>query len=128
MSLSAASQNLRHTPFHDIHAALGAKLVPFTGYEIHMGLSRGPALERPALLVDGSPDGVISDDDRILATYVHGLFDRVEARRALMAWAGCARQSGPDLDERREASLERLADHAEKALDLRRLLPMFAAA
>ncbi len=99
---------------------------PFTGYEIHMGLSRGPALERPALLVDGSPDGTISDDDLILATYVHGLFDRAEARRALMAWAGCALQSGPDLDERREASLERLADHAEKALDLRRLLPMFA--
>jgi len=94
---------------------------PFTGYEIHMGVSRGPALARPSATLGGAPDGALSADGRIFATYAHGLFDRAEARRAVMAWAGGQAEPGPDLNARREASLERLADHVEKELDLRPL-------
>ena len=49
MSLSAASQNLRHTPFHDIHAALGAKLVPFAGYEMPVQYPAGITAEHKAV-------------------------------------------------------------------------------
>jgi aminomethyltransferase len=49
MSLSAASQNLRHTPFHDIHAALGAKLVPFAGYEMPVQYPTGITAEHKAV-------------------------------------------------------------------------------
>jgi aminomethyltransferase len=49
MSLSAASQNLRHTPFHDIHAALGAKLVPFAGYEMPVQYATGITAEHKAV-------------------------------------------------------------------------------
>ncbi|MGQ0714772.1 MAG: glycine cleavage system aminomethyltransferase GcvT [Gemmatimonadaceae bacterium] len=49
MSLSAASQNLRHTPFHDIHAALGAKLVPFAGYEMPVQYPGGITAEHKAV-------------------------------------------------------------------------------
>ncbi len=49
MSLSAASQNLRYTPFHDIHAALGAKLVPFAGYEMPVQYSTGITAEHKAV-------------------------------------------------------------------------------
>jgi adenosylcobyric acid synthase len=100
---------------------------PFTGYEIHMGVSRGPALERPAAMLGGSPDGALSADGRILATYAHGLFDRAQARRAVLAWAGVETQPGLDLNARREASLDRLADHVEKELDLRPLLEILQA-
>ena len=65
------------------------------------------------------PDGAVSDDGQILATYVHGLFDHPEAQAALLHWAGAgAAVSGVDLGALREASLERLADTVEAALDL----------
>ncbi|QDX81556.1 cobyric acid synthase CobQ [Denitratisoma sp. DHT3] len=95
---------------------------PLTGYEIHMGVSRGPALERPLVhLDDGRRDGAISADDAILATYCHGLFDHPEALSALLAWAGMAETAPVDLAARREADLDRLADAVETALDWRRL-------
>lgn len=90
----------------------------FKGYEIHMGTSAGPALERPATRLDGKPEGAISDDGRILATYVHGIFDDAEACNALLEWAGLRGGGAVDLAERREASLERLADYIEAELDL----------
>jgi adenosylcobyric acid synthase len=93
------------------------------GYEIHMGVTRGPALERPAISVNGRPDGAISDDDRVFGTYVHGIFDRPEACAALLNWAGFREARGVDLDARREASFERLADCLEANLDLARLAP-----
>src|SRR5688572_9985392 len=49
MSLSAASQNLRYTPFHDVHAALGAKLVPFAGYEMPVQYPAGITAEHRAV-------------------------------------------------------------------------------
>jgi aminomethyltransferase len=49
VSLSAASQNLRHTPFHHIHAELGAKLVPFAGYEMPVQYPTGITAEHKAV-------------------------------------------------------------------------------
>jgi adenosylcobyric acid synthase len=94
------------------------------GYEIHMGVTRGPALARPALEVDGRPDGALSWDGQVLATYVHGLFDRPEACRALLAWAGLADAVAVDHRRLREESIERLADAMEGHLDV---LALFAA-
>ena len=95
----------------------------FEGYEIHMGVTRGPALETPAVLMNGLPDGAVSEDHRVLGTYAHGIFDRPEACAALLDWAGCSEARGVDLDARREASFERLADCLEANLDLARLAP-----
>ena len=49
MSQTAAAQNLRHTPFHDIHVALGAKLVPFAGYEMPVQYPTGITAEHKAV-------------------------------------------------------------------------------
>ncbi|MEX2241056.1 MAG: cobyric acid synthase [Burkholderiales bacterium] len=95
----------------------------FEGYEIHRGVTRGPALERSAVLMNGSPDGALSEDDRVLGTYVHGIFDRPEACAALLDWAGFSEARGVDLDARREASFERLADCIEVNIDIARLEP-----
>jgi adenosylcobyric acid synthase len=92
-----------------------------TGYEIHQGISHGPALAHPAAWFDGRADGACSDDGRILATYCHGLFDAPAALAALLAWAGHAPTVAFDAAARREADLERLADAVERHLDLRRL-------
>jgi adenosylcobyric acid synthase len=90
-----------------------------SGYEIHMGVTQGASLARPAVRFDdGRTDGAISADGQILATYLHGLFDAPEACRALLAWAGVRDAQAQDYAALREASLERLADTCEVHLDL----------
>ncbi|MBD5803281.1 Cobyric acid synthase [Azoarcus sp. Aa7] len=94
------------------------------GYEIHMGVSRGAALDRPALRFDdGRPDGALSHDGQILGTYLHGLFDAPAALSALLAWAGAGEVETVDLAARREADLDRLADSVAAHLDLAPVLP-----
>jgi adenosylcobyric acid synthase len=74
---------------------------PASGYEIHAGVSRGPALSRPLLLDcsastgEAYADGARSEDGQIAGTYLHGLFDTPAAATALLAWAGCKRPTHP---------------------------------
>ena len=46
---------------------------PIAGYRIHMGITQGKALDRPATQLGGTAEGAISEDGQILATYCHGL-------------------------------------------------------
>ena len=92
------------------------------GYEIHMGLSRGAALKKPAFEIAGRPEGTISADNQILGTYLHGVFDHPQACAALLQWAGLDRAQGVDQAALREASLERLADTCQPLLQALTLL------
>lgn len=57
------------------------------GYEIHAGVTTGPALENPAVhLDDGRCDGAQSADGQVFGTYLHGLFE--SPRRARRCCAG----------------------------------------
>ena len=94
---------------------------PVAGYEIHAGVSTGPALDRPAAQLGHGPDGAISADGQILGTYLHGLFDAPEACTALLRWAGLAQAAAHDHGALREATLERLADAVDRHLDTGRL-------
>jgi len=97
---------------------VGGGKTAMQGYEIHMGVTRGAALDRPAVVLDdGRTDGAISDDNQILGTYCHGLFDHPQALTALLAWAGAKDIAPVDLAARREADIDRLADATEAALD-----------
>lgn len=92
------------------------------GYEIHLGVTRGPGGLRSAVQLDGGvSDGAISDDEQIFATYCHGVFDHPEALTALLAWAGLRETTQVDFAARREADLERLADSVEAAFDWEKL-------
>jgi adenosylcobyric acid synthase len=95
--------------------ALGGARV--RGYEIHCGVSRGPASMRPScLLDDGRGDGALSDDGRVFATYLHGVFDDPQAQAALLRWAGLREAEAIDVHALREASIERLADAVDAHL------------
>ena len=91
--------------------------VPVSGYEIHAGISTGIALEKPAMLLEHGPDGAISEDGQILATYLHGLFDLPEATSSILRWAGLVEAELFDYRARREAEIDRFADALEKHLD-----------
>ncbi|AZF27895.1 cobyric acid synthase [Pseudomonas sp. R2-60-08W] len=96
-----------------------------SGYEIHAGVTSGPALENAAVrLDDGRSDGAQSADGQILGTYLHGLFETPAACSALLRWAGLQDVQAVDYHALRERDIERLADLVENHLDtelLRRL-------
>ena len=107
-----------------VQARLAFADAAVSGYEIHMGVSSGAALNRPALLVDGAPEGAISEDDQIAGTYLHGLFDSAESCAAWLQWAGLSSAGSRfDYERLREDGLDRLADSVEQHLDWSALAP-----
>jgi adenosylcobyric acid synthase len=93
---------------HGIWSSLGG--VPVEAYEIHMGKTGGSIA--PALLdLESGLDGEVGADGSIAGTYVHGIFELPEPRRALVQ--ALARHRGfewspsPDLDS---DPYDRLAD------------------
>ncbi|WP_332770134.1 cobyric acid synthase [Phenylobacterium sp.] len=93
----------------------------FEGYEIHVGRTSGADLARPLLVRDdGTCDGAISPDGRIMGAYVHGLFGLGEARTALLAPLG-ATSDGVDETARVDAALDEIALALEQAFDIDRL-------
>ena len=99
----------------------------FTGYEIHMGKSVGPALSNPALLIVEESgvraEGAVSEDNQIAGTYVHGLFDHPESCAAWLKWTGLETVDAFDYRQVREQEIERLADTLEEHLDWGKLAP-----
>jgi len=97
-----------------------ADLVPFNGYEMHIGTTR--ALSPPfARLADGRSDGAISTDGRIAGTYVHGLFADDRQRAAWIVRLG-GTPSRHDHEAEIERTLDALAAHLEAYIDIDRLL------
>ncbi len=117
-------------PEKTLHRVSGSLLpfqVPVSGYEIHAGVSRGPALAKPAVRLEGGRhDGVCSEDGQIIGTYLHGVFDTPAARDALLQWCGVAPTAASDPAEIREQQLDRLADSLLEHLNLRQLFPALA--
>ncbi|MGE7991422.1 cobyric acid synthase [Pseudomonas sp. NPDC089554] len=106
----------------NVEGTLALGQAPVGGYEIHAGVTQGPALERPAVMLgDGRADGAISDDGQVLATYLHGLFEGSESCATLLRWAGLTDARSIDYEALRERDIERLADLVEKHLDTARL-------
>jgi adenosylcobyric acid synthase len=98
--------------------------MPFSGYEMHMGVTEGPDRARPfAQLADGSPEGAVSPDGRVVGTYIHGLFADDRQRAAWLArfGAGKANIAYDDLVER---TLDALAAHLSAHIDLDGLLTL----
>lgn len=94
-----------------------------SGYEIHAGVTRGDALAGTVAQLETGADGARSDDDRVLGTYLHGLFEEPGARDALLRWAGLTDAgAAPGYAALRQAGIDRLADACEAHLDLESLL------
>ena len=97
---------------------LSLEQAPVHGYEIHMGISVGSALNRPLVELGKRRDGAISKDGQVAGTYLHGLFESTAACDALLRWAGLERPDSPDYAALREAGINRLADAVETHLDM----------
>jgi len=98
--------------------------VSFSGYEMHMGMTEGRDRARPfGRLADGSPEGAVSADGRVIGTYVHGLFadDRQRAAWLQRFGAGTPNVAYEHLVEQ---TLDSLATHLAAHINLDRLLKL----
>lgn len=87
------------------------------GYEIHCGLSTFTKEYQPLIrLEDGSYEGVLSDDEQVIGTYWHGLFDRAPVAERLLQWAGAKVVDSIDIEQHRERQINRFADCLEETL------------
>jgi len=95
--------------------------IPVSGYEMHIGDTTGPGLDRPMLRLSGGPDGCVSHDGRVAGCYLHGLFASDPFRSAFLEGLG-AGSSELGYEQQVETTLDGLADHLEQNLDLAALL------
>ncbi len=93
------------------------------GYEMHVGETRGADLDRPMLtLGEGTPDGAVSADGRVMGCYLHGLFAADGFRQAFLGRLKARAESGVAYEAEVEATLDALAAHMEAHIDLDGLL------
>jgi adenosylcobyric acid synthase len=102
--------------------------LPLSGYEMHMGVTTGPAAFRPIVsLADGRGDGAISDDERVIGSYVHGFFTDDRQRSAWLTRFGAAPSQRAHASSV-EAVLDALADHLALHCDIPQILDIAASA
>ncbi|MBL8705796.1 MAG: cobyric acid synthase [Rhodospirillales bacterium] len=101
--------------------ATGAAL---RGYEMHVGVTSGVDTKRPMLaLAGGRADGAVSGDGQVQGCYVHGLFADDGFRTAYLALLRAGRStSGVRYEQQVDATLDALADHLERVVDVARVL------
>jgi adenosylcobyric acid synthase len=111
------------------------------GYEMHIGRTTGPDTIRPMIRLTGGEiqdggfqakglqksdrgwaDGAVSPDGLVRGCYLHGLFGADEFRGAFLSALGAASWEGESHRARVEATLEELADHLDRHVDLAALL------
>ena len=125
-------KQLRNVSGNFVHKSFSVSAID--GYEIHCGRTtpvneskltdaQYKTLLRYTINGECHDDGVVSDDDQIVGTYLHGLFDNPQAANTLLRWAGLQTDHQVDLTLIREQQLNRLADALEA-----HLLPSFVEA
>jgi adenosylcobyric acid synthase len=88
----------------------------FEGYEMHVGRTTG-AVSPMLTFDDGAADGAVSANGQVRGAYVHGLFDRGEARAALLAELGAV-SDAIDQAVRVDQALDEIAAALEQAFDI----------
>ncbi len=97
-----------------------------TGYEIHMGQTKNlteramfQVYERNSRICDDK-DGCVSDDFRIIGTYMHGLFDSPEITRMWLDSIGLGGISVSEISglAERDGQYDLLAEHFEEYIDI----------
>ncbi|MEO1066554.1 MAG: cobyric acid synthase [Pseudomonadota bacterium] len=100
------------------HFASGEEM---TGYEMHLGESTGLGRSRAFATVEGALEGAVSEDGRVLGTYLHGIFASDGFRAAFLKNLG-GKAGDFSYDQRIEDTLDALGEHMERHVALDRLL------
>jgi adenosylcobyric acid synthase len=90
---------------------------PLSGYEIHLGRTTGPDCSRPAITLNGNPDGATSADGKVFGCYLHGLFGAFGFRQKFLGSLG-VEAAGIDHRAAVEAALDEISSELEQHLDV----------
>ena len=97
---------------------------PFAGYEMHMGVTEGPDRARPFAKLSGdAAEGAMSQDGRVIGTYIHGIFADDRQRSAWLKRLG-ARETAIAYDSLVDETLDKLAAHLAANIDIDKLLAL----
>lgn len=89
------------------------------GYEMHIGVSDGPARKNPWIrFKDGRTEGAISLDGLVMGSYLHGIFASDGFRHAFLSSLRSGRIQSNAYDTMVEKTLDELAEHLEFFLDI----------
>lgn len=92
------------------------------GYEMHLGETRHHEHYKFfAILENGRAEGIVSENGKIIGTYLHGIFQGDDARKALLNYFG-SKESSINFSDQVENTLDQWADHIEYSLDIAAML------
>jgi len=105
---------------------------PGAGYEIHMGHTNRSGARPLFQIVERNTcrcqdeDGCVSDDSRIMGTYIHGLFDNPAILKLWLAHIGLKEIDVSDIGgiEARDREYDLLAAHFEKYIDVESIVKL----
>ena len=95
-----------------------------TAFEMHMGKTTGPDLERPLfrkLCENGEVERAQNLSGKVMGTYFHGLFQSDEFRKNFLTKINSEFESQTAYKLQIEETLDELADHFSQSLDMRKI-------
>lgn len=92
-----------------------------TAYHMHMGETQGPACANPLFMLTGQPEGAATKDRRVCGTYLHGLFQDDQFRTGYLNAIKDSHSSTTSYAAEVDATLDDLANHLARHLDLDRI-------
>lgn len=109
-------------PVAGSHVASGEAIA---GYEIHLGRTQGGDCARPLFEIDGDRVGACSANGRVMGSYVHGVFEADGFRHAFLRHIKVGIAKGEDYGATIEKTLDALAEHLSRHVDVARLERLF---
>ncbi|MEO6607803.1 MAG: cobyric acid synthase [Aestuariivirga sp.] len=103
-----------------VHALSGSYI---KAYQIHLGQTTGPDCARLFAQTPDGPEGAMSADGRVIGTYLHGCFSQDDFRKKFLSGLGHEAQAF-SYEQTIEDTLDALAAHLEKHLDLEQILQL----
>ncbi len=99
-----------------VHIESGEKI---HGYEIHIGSSEGPDRSNPWICLDDKRvEGALSQDGRVMGSYIHGIFAADGFRQFFLEGLHKGRTNTTAYEVMVENTLDNLAEHLEENMDL----------
>ena len=87
-------------------------------YEMHIGISKGPACQQALFEIDNRCEGASSKNGKVMGTYLHGLFDNDSYRHYFLAQISSGHMSSINYEEHIDKTLDQLGVHLAESLDL----------
>ena len=109
----AGQKTLRSVGATDVRSGLSV-----SGYEMHIGDTDGPDTARPMLTVGERADGALSPDGLVSGCYLHGLFADDTFRDDFLERLKSREPSRVRYEQQVEQTLDALAEHCERHIDL----------